>query len=200
MEKKSRLISFLNQISFKVYLVIALAVIGVVVFFKPKSEEPLDYNIIRGSIRDIGEIATLEYEYTEIAESDKPASFFNIDIPFTNSSFFYTYDGTAKFGINAEKISIEVEADKINVTIPKGELLSHETGNNLQQFDVNNNIFNPINPDDLPKEINEKKKKMEEKFKEKDFYKRAQQSSKTLIENILRPIVKDDTNITFTFE
>ena len=200
MEKKSRLISFLNQISLKVYLVIALAVIGVVVFFTHKSEEPIDYNIIRGSIRDIGEIASLEYEYTEVAESGDSASFFNIDIPFTNSSFVYAYDGTAKFGINAEKISIEVEADKINVTIPKGELLSHETGNNLQQFDVNNNIFNPINPDDLPKEINEKKKKMEEKFKEKDFYKRAQQSSKTLIENILRPIVKDDASITFTFE
>ena len=181
-------------------MVIALAVIGVFVSFTFKSEETIDYDILRGNIRNIGEIASLEFEYTEVAKADKSLSLLNIDIPFTNSSFIYTYDGTAKFGINAEKILIDVVDDKINITIPKGELLSHEIGNNLKQFDEKNNIFNPIKSDDLSKIIDKSKKEKEESFKEKDFYKKAQQSSKTLIEDILRPIVGDDASITFTFE
>lgn len=148
--------------------------------------------IIRDGLRDIGELATEEYSYTEVGtfDSQKSVQLFGYDVtvPFTQSKFIYTYEGTIKAGVDFTCITVEKVDDskRVTVTLPKAEILSAELDeNSFQLYDEKNNIFNPFSVRDVNETNRTLKQHAEEKAIEKGLLKRADANAKAMIRSFL---------------
>ena len=90
-----------------------------------KSEVVTSTKTIEESVRELSELITLTYGYTDvITHSDKKvAEVFgkNFSIPFGKKSFIFTYDGEMKIGINMEQVSVITEEGLITVVYAAGE-------------------------------------------------------------------------------
>ena len=149
--------------------------------------------MIQEKLRDIGELATEEYTYTEIGtfDSNKSVQIFGYDVnlPLTQSKFIYSYDGTIKAGVDFTRLTVEKDetGKKITVTLPAARILSSELDeDSFQLYDEKNNIFNPYSISDVNDTNREIKTHAEEKAIGKGLLKRAGSNAETMIYNLLR--------------
>lgn len=75
-------------------------------------------------IRSICNLATLECKYHNVARSQKKAGTGISHWGETDREFWVEYTGVAKLGIKMEKVQIEINEDKVKVSIPNAEVLS----------------------------------------------------------------------------
>ena len=143
---------------------------------------------IRASMSNIGELCTAEYSYTHVERVDSSRKIKDFEIPFTKSTFIYSYDGVVKAGIDFTEIQINKnEMEKtITVTLPNvytiGSNIDHDS---FQLYDEKNNIFNPISVTDVTDSIADLEDSEEKKAIEKGLYDRAKESAKLLVENFM---------------
>ncbi len=148
--------------------------------------------IIEEELRDVGELVTQEYDYTEVGtfDSQKSVQLFGYDVtvPFTQTKFIYSYEGTIKAGVDFTRIAVEKADDskRVTVTLPKAEILSSELDeDSFQLYDEQNNIFNPFSVKDVNETNRNLKKHAEEKAIEKGLLKRADANAKAMIRSFL---------------
>ena len=62
----------------------------------------IDIHVINANIQSIGELATVEYLYTDAGKFEDPAKLFGKEIPFsfTTKSFIAKWDGSIKAGVD----------------------------------------------------------------------------------------------------
>ena len=149
--------------------------------------------MIEEKLRDIGELATEEYTYTEVGtfDSNKSVQIFgrDVNLPLTQSKFIYSYDGTIKAGIDFARITVEKDeiSKIITVTLPKARILSSELDEeSFQLYDEKNNIFNPYSVSDVNDTNREIKTHAEEKAISKGLLKRAGSNAETMVYGLLR--------------
>ena len=102
-----------------------------------KEEFVFDAGTIREEIKGIGELATLEYRYTNVATLDASKKLFDTDfiLPGTSKTAIIIMDGVLKAGINVEKISIRSDESTktITVVLPSASILSNELDEDSMQ-------------------------------------------------------------------
>ncbi len=148
--------------------------------------------IMQEKMRDIGELASEEYNYTEVGSFDKSMSVqlfgYDVTVPFTQSKFIYTYEGTIKAGVDFKQITVEKdeESKRITVTLPKARILSSELDeNSFQLYDEKNSVFNPFSVKDVNTTNRTLKENAEEKAIAKGLLKRADTHARTMIRSLL---------------
>ena len=154
-----------------------------------EKEVEITADIIAEELRDIGELATEEYEYTGVETFDEAKSFKGFEIPFTQSKFIYSYDGTIKAGIDFTAIHVEKDDQKkqVIVTIPKSKILSSEIDeSSFQLYDEKNSIFNPIGVGDVNDTVVNLKSNAEKKALEKGLLDRADKNAESLIRGFVK--------------
>lgn len=74
-----------------------------------KVSKEIDISVLSSEVRDIGELATVEYLYTDAAKHEADAKVFGKELPFsfTTKYFVIKWDGVIKAGVNVSKIRIE---------------------------------------------------------------------------------------------
>ena len=74
-----------------------------------KVSKEIDISVLSSEVRDIGELATVEYLYTDAAKQEADAKVFGKELPFsfTTKYFVIKWDGVIKAGVNVSKIRIE---------------------------------------------------------------------------------------------
>ena len=73
----------------------------------------IDLDIIYSQINDIGELATIEYLFTDAVEFRNSKQIKGWNIPFTEKSFILKWDGVIKAGVKLDQVSIQInESDK----------------------------------------------------------------------------------------
>lgn len=169
-----------------------------------KEEFVFDAGTIREEIKGIGELATLEYRYTNVATLDASKKLFDTDfiLPGTSKTAIIIMDGVLKAGINVEKISIRSDESTktITVVLPSASILSNELDeDSMQVYDETNGIFNPISLEDSRNLRNEIKNKAESKAIDNGVLIDAEQKAAQIIRCIIEsvPGVKDTYTITF---
>lgn len=169
-----------------------------------KEEFVFDAGTIREEIKGIGELATLEYRYTNVATLDASKKLFDTDfiLPGTSKTAIIIMDGVLKAGINVEKISIRSDESTktITVALPSASILSNELDeDSMQVYDETNGIFNPISLEDSRNLRNEIKNKAESKAIDNGVLIDAEQKAAQIIRCIIEsvPGVKDTYAITF---
>jgi hypothetical protein len=118
------------------------------------AEPVIDVDVLYSEILDIGELATVEYMFTDAAKYSQTMQYKDWDIPFTEKSFVLKWNGIIKAGVNlqAVKITVDKENKRITVTLPKAEILSYQVDtDSIEVLDERDSIFNTLTIEDKKK-------------------------------------------------
>ena len=180
------------QISQTLKNIIVIVVIAVVFFFVgkvwPSGEEPttITSDLLSQQIQGISELASVEYNYTNMGKYENQATFYGWKVPFTTKSFILSYDGKIKAGIDMSLVEVHMSGKNINISIPEAKILSHEIDEkSIEVFDETKNIFNQISITDYNQFAINQKKSMESKAQEKGLLEEAQNKAKETIQTFV---------------
>lgn len=157
------------------------------VILEPVAPE-INLDLLHNEIADIGELATVEYLFTDAARFSDSRQIKNWSIPFTEKSFTLKWDGVIKVGVVLEKVSFDVNEDDkiITVTVPEAQILSYEIDeSSVEILDENDNIFNSISVDDKIAFDESTKTAMIERAVENGILDKAQKNAQVIIKNII---------------
>ena len=89
-------------------------------------EKEVTAEIIQDGLTDMGFLVTQEYDCTGVVGASKVKTIFNIEIPFTESSYLISYDATVEAGIDFTKVTVDKDdsAKVITVHMPDAEIKS----------------------------------------------------------------------------
>ena len=161
----------------------------------------VDVSVISNEVQSIGELASMEYLYTDAGQFSDPRQIFGMDIPFTTKSFVAKWDGVIKAGIDVTQIAVTVDESTKTITIhlPPAQILSHEIGDNIETLDQEDGLFNPITVDDVREFDNLAKQDMEERAIENGLLEKADENARAIIESLLNAdsIIRDNYQVVF---
>ena len=144
---------------------------------------------IEGKLDEIGELATIEYNYTNIATYENNIKFKDWNVPLTTKRFILQYDGTIKAGIEISKIRITAESGVITIKLPEVEIISHEIDeSSIQVLDETRNIFNRIKLEDYATFATEQKEVCEQMAIEKGLMESARDNAEKVILNLIQSL------------
>ena len=190
----------LNQTFKNIIIIVVIAVVFfLVVKMWPRGEEPtqITSDLLAQQIQDISELATVEYNYTNMGKFENQATFYGWKVPFTTKSFIISYDGKIKAGVDMTQVEVKVNKKKIEVTLPKTKILSHEIDEkSIEVFDETQNIFNQISITDYNQFAIDQKEKMEKRVIEKGLLEEAQKK----VESTVKTFIKSSNNSSDDYE
>ena len=175
-------------------IVVIIVILGVGLRFgynkvKPKitHEEASNVKIIKEKLKAAAELNTGNYLCTAVITKADSKKFKKWKIPFTEKSFTVQYDATVKAGIkDLTKADVRQKGKNIIVKLPKVEITDVSINNDsFKKMDESNNIFNPINIEDLNNAQKDLKEKVMEQAKKKEVLKVAKNNAETLITGML---------------
>lgn len=157
-------------------------------------------SFIREQLHSLRELVTTEYLYTNSGKYENQNQITiigkDINIPFTGKRFIVAYDGRIQAGIDIGKAQIDIDEDAraITVTLPKSEIISHETfEDTLVVLDETKNVFNPISIENYNEFVSAQKDSMEEKAIERGLLTNADVEAKLIVQSFLSQIPGIDT-------
>lgn len=160
-------------------------------------------SLIESEIKDVGELATVEYFYTDAGKFEDPKQVFGVNIPFTTKSFIAKWNGIIKAGVKVDEIIVEVnnENKEIIIHMPKAEILSHEIDNNsIETLDEKDGLFNPVKVEDVRQFDAVSKDAMEERAIENGILDKALKNAEDIIEKLVDNDVVQEQEYTIKFE
>lgn len=144
--------------------------------------------VLTEDMKMIGELATVEYLYTDAAHFTDSKQIKGFNIPFTKKSVLARWNGTIKAGIDVEKVAISADDDKkvITIQMPKAEILSNEVDDeSFETLDEDDGLFNKVTVDDTMEIIGDTKDNMEKRAANAGILEEAEANAKELITQIL---------------
>lgn len=165
----------------------------------------VDISVVNASIQEIGELATIEYLYTDAGKFEDAAELFGKELNWslTTKSFITKWDGTIKAGIDISEVTAKENAEKkeIVVYLPKAKILSHEIDeNSFETLDQKNGLFNAVEVQDIRKFDTVCKEAMEEKVIENGLLEKALENAKEIIYRLIYTDVVKEQGYTIRFE
>jgi len=153
---------------------------------KENHRREITSDILHQQIEQIGELATVDYYYTNMGKFEDVIQFFEHDIPFTTKSFILSYDGQMKAGIDLSMVEIRMEGQNIYVTLPEAKILSHEVDlDHFVIYDEKNSIFNGLDVEDVTGFLGQQKQVMEEKAIHNGLLEQGQKTAQQVLEKFL---------------
>lgn len=164
----------------------------------------VNISVIDAQVKSIGELATVEYLYTDAGKFSDARQLFGRNIPFTTKSFVAKWDGSIKAGVDVEKVQVELDEGNKNITVymPNAEILSHEVDEaSLETLDESSGLFNPISTSDAWSLNAESKQAMEQRAIEAGLLEKAAENAKDMIAGLIcADDAVADENYTIVFE
>jgi len=194
-----------KAISLPTFLLLILVIAGGFYFwFRTDNGKPKITNETIGvQIKELKELATIQYKYKEIASREDWNTLFNIKLPFTKSSFIVTYTGILKLGIDLSETKVEVDENSktIKVTLPESKVLSNELDlKSLKVYDEKNSIFNPVKVQDYTEFTQNGKENAEKDAKESGVFDQSKEIAKKVITDLLNLTKEIKENYKIVFE
>jgi len=168
-----------------------------------KATKEVTIDLIKSQILNIGELATIEYLYTDAGKFENPKQLFGVNLPFTTKSFIAKWDGAIKAGIEIDKIIVEInDANKeIVVHMPQSKILSHEIiKDSIETLDEKDGLFNPVKVDDVREFDKISKEAMEERAIENGLLSKAFDNAKEIIEKLVNNDVVQEQGYIISFK
>ncbi len=159
--------------------------------------------LINTEIQDIGELATVEYLYTDAGTFSDPKQLFGYNIPFTTKSFIAKWDGTIKAGVKVNEIEAKINeaAKEIIIYMAPAEILSHEVDDeSIETLDEKNGLFNPIKIEDVRDFDAKTKDEMEKRAKENGILEKAYENAKDIIYKLVYTDIVEEQGYRVVFE
>lgn len=169
------------------------------------ASKEVNIELITSEIQDIGELATIDYLYTDAGKFEDSAELFGKELPFsfTTKSFIAKWDGNIKAGVNVDEITVEVNNTnkEIIVHMPEAKIISHEIEDeSIQTLDEKDGLFNSIKVDDIREFDAITKEAMEQRAIENGLLDKAYENAKTIIDKLINTGVVEELGYTITFK
>lgn len=136
------------------------------------ASKEISINLLKSQICDIGELATVEYLYTNAGKFENPKKLLGVNVPLTTKSFIAKQDGIIKGGVKVDEINIET-------------------------LDQKDGLFNPVKVEDVRTFDSISKESMEKRAIENGLLDKADKNAKQIILGGL--IVHRDRDSVFIF-
>ena len=135
-------------------LVGAVLGVGGAVFFwnyNPPDDRSLSASTVFGRIVAQNELVSVSYDYCIVDKVSDINRFFDLfDIPFTDNSFWYRYQGTIKAGVSLEDADYKLEENTIRISLSSPYIVANEPDMDASGvLEERNNILNPIHVEDV---------------------------------------------------
>jgi hypothetical protein len=194
-----------KAISLPTFLLLILVIAGGFYFWfrTDNGKLKITNETIGVQIKELKELATIQYKYKEIASREDWNTLFNIKLPFTKSSFIVTYTGILKLGIDLSETKVEVDENSktIKVTLPESKVLSNELDlKSLKVYDEKNSIFNPVKVQDYTEFTQNGKENAEKDAKESGVFDQSKEIAKKVITDLLNLTKEIKENYKIVFE
>lgn len=170
-----------------------------------EAAKEVNIRTINAEIQNIGELATVEYLYTDAGKFEDQGKLFGQELPFslTTKSFIVKWDGSIKAGVDISRVRAEVnEAEKeIIVYIPKAEILSHEikTGS-VETLDEKNGLFNKISVEDIREFGTAGREAMEQRAVENGLLDQAFENAEGIILGLMEVATAEEAGYRIRFD
>ena len=179
-----------------------LAAVCLICFFfgrsvgKSAGVSEIDAVVLENKLTEISELATITYSYTNMAEFENSKDFYGIKLPFTTKGFIITYDGEIKAGVNLSNAEISVSGQKISITLPEAEILSHQIEeDSLEVFDETTSIFNPLKVTDYNSFNKDQNAEMEKKATAKGLLTEAKKKAVDTVKGFILQLIPEDWTV-----
>ncbi len=139
-------------------------------------------------LENIGELATQVAFYTNVQKLNEAQELFGWKVPFTESQYIFSYDGTIKAGYNFEEIVLDVDILKkvITVTLPEIIVISNEIDeSSFIIYDEQTSIFTPLKLEEVNQSLAQIREQALEKAVERGLYLDTRENAKLLITGFL---------------
>ena len=188
---------------YRILVFLLIALIAVYFFFFRKKfiglnkEERVDN--LKASIEDIGDLVTVEYNYTDILTYKDSLTLMDMKIPFTDKSYIIKYNGYIKAGVDLSKAVVkDIKETSIELDVPVATITDSVLDEkSMVILDQKNNIFNPLDlgdyQDTLKKELNAR----ELKAKKDGLLERAQDNADKILRKLLQGLGFKDMKINY---
>ena len=161
-----------------------------------------DADAMLEEIQEIGELATMEYRFTNVGTLDAVDTFRHIGwtVPFSRKTAVVTMDGVTKVGIDVSEVSITVDEDSktIFVQIPEARILSTELfEDSLVAYIEEESLFSNITLEDSSSLRDEIKTKAEQNALESGLLTQAHDQAGVIIRCLIEavPSIKETYTI-----
>ena len=188
---------------YRILVFLLIALIAVYFFFFRKKfiglnkEERVDN--LKASIEDIGDLVTVEYNYTDILTYKDSLTLMDMKIPFTDKSYIIKYNGYIKAGVDLSKAVVkDIKETSVELDVPVATITDSVLDEkSMVILDQKNNRFNPLDlgdyQDTLKKELNAR----ELKAKKDGLLERAQDNADKILRKLLQGLGFKDIKINY---
>lgn len=160
----------------------------------------VDTTLIANEFKNVSELATYKYNYTDVLYYKDSNEFKGITLPFTQKSFLVKFSGCIKAGVDLSTADIKVDGNKesVTVTLSSSKVLDNVIdSDNITILDEESALFNKVESQEILDELDKKKKSVEEQLLKDDFLKKSDENTKVLLEGILKGMGFKTINIEF---
>ena len=156
----------------------------------PVSEDKnITVSMMKEMIAPASKLISYEYFYTAASSYEKNKQVFGVTVPLTTDHTVYMYSGVIGVGIRMNNIQYDIdnENDKIVITLPKLEILSHTLDpDSFEFYNLKDSIFTSTDISEYEGFRTELKEKEEIHLADKEeFWEHAKSSTEANIENVL---------------
>lgn len=107
--------------------------------------QTIDVNVLQQRLAKISELATVSYDYTDIASHKKTEKLWGYNIPGTTSTILLRYSGVIKAGVDLHDATIDVRDTTVVFTLPAPKVLSHSVDPaSIKIINQSNGLFSSI--------------------------------------------------------
>lgn len=164
--------------------------------FESGTQTRIDSAILQSEIREIAELSTVVYIYQGIASIDEYAAgrLFGLEWrwPGTTRSMLIRYDGEVRFGIDFDRIIIDVDniTNKITVIMPPARIMTHTPNlHSIQVFDDSAGLFVSRNATDTTDTIANAMDEKEKWLIDNGILEQANANAENLIQRFIETFV-----------
>lgn len=157
-------------------------------------EKEITSDILREGLADMGWLVTEKYYFTEVADFSKTIKLFgtNLDLPFSETSYLVSYDGTVFAGVDFAKVRVEKNdaAKTVTVTLPKAEIQSTDIDTeSFVLYSEKNAITNPLSVRDFNQSLTELENTAQRRAVERGLLENAAENAKHIVEGFVGELV-----------
>ena len=152
---------------------------------------------IREELKEVSKYSAYEFDYTSILYYSDPNKIMNLDVPFTNTTYIATIEGTMNIGIEGENVTFSTKKGEdgnitqITVQLPHSSILDNYTDSDtLQEYEYSKEVT------DLRSDA---EKKEEKKVKKSDILEKSDERIEHLLKSNFRAFLGEDVEVVLEY-
>ena len=182
---------------FGIVSVLLLVTAGILLFrwiINPVTTEVKVTNkTVRRQLEAVSELVTEKYTYTGFTTITSSRKLFDVEMPGTSHSIHVLYMGVIKIGFDFSNIGLTVDdrTNRIQVVLPDPMVTDNYIDVDSIKCIYDNNLFNPIDENEVNTYLSSVKVEEEKRAKEADIFVKAKEEAKKQIIKFLSSVFED---------